>query len=958
MNTLSLFPQNFLAPYLSDFSLSAIPDIRKITERIKGLNDEVQSGKLESLKEEEIKSRFISTFFGDVLGFNYGNSNKWLLREEKKSVIDATKADAALGYFFVDKSKDDVRAVVELKNAKTNLDDAQSRPDKQSPVAQAFAYSSKTGGNCKWVIVSNMIETRFYASGDQSKCQAFFLKDLINEDKLKELLYLFHKDRFIKEDGISGTEKLTEYLKTQKQTESESVHIIDKMYHFLLGFKGLGFVDPNFIAASSPFNILNEHVWHYGERILFTINTEIYELLNAITIHADSISFSAEYEKELINNNVTDPKGKMESVFRFLNQCMIHKISGVKDYKQIEERRKKAIGFSYRTMFDFKEGVDGVTKNIWISRSEKCDCLLCNYRSLNFKSLINKLKAADGDPKNNTLEYAYGNYLTATDNFKKAYLIYKEIEKDLKGKDNNAPAYFVCKLNLKLLHNLILDYELADSKEIMGNIRSVDLDKVIYDEIEFSVTKQVKKYLIDVKEDALIYKLQDQIEETVFQIEKLKRLYDGGGIQQFGPNLPSNLSEKYYMLFAYTHRNYIIYDIFKRYTTLTEKVFRGLVISTKIPDFGLSEFNDFLLTEAILHVAPSVMQEILKDVEQIPVSAETSELLITKVSNYSNSYFDSALFGFMVNSDLKAQLHNFKFQDRFTNIFANLFAILSRINITKEQFAKCSPSLLTFLKLEDELAWYDLRELAEFIKRKGDVVDSKFLIDLLSHVVEKTSYGRNKYENLIKQIPLVLEKHYPSVKVTNSTLVQKAILQFKSPHSNSNSYDDLINLTKVCDENCRGILFKGFEDSLDSDFNKYFYELILRCTSYDHFKKDYFQKYCDKINERVNRNFCKYGDLELTDLAFINMITLVYNKDLFSVSMLDSIVTYNDFESWLLRPSKFHYTLFNPLWLIEVNRPEILKKFQNNSLIKAAIEKELSQKFNSQLAEIKYKYFS
>src|SRR5690606_22854841 len=122
----------------SDFRLSSVTDIRRITLLIKALVEELDSGKIISSKEEEIKSRFVNAFFGDILGFNYGNSNKWRLREEKKSVVDGTKPDAALGYFFVDAANDDVRAVIEIKDAKTDLDVKQSRPDKQTPVEQAF----------------------------------------------------------------------------------------------------------------------------------------------------------------------------------------------------------------------------------------------------------------------------------------------------------------------------------------------------------------------------------------------------------------------------------------------------------------------------------------------------------------------------------------------------------------------------------------------------------------------------------------------------------------------------------------------------------------------------------------------------------------------------------------------------------------------------------------------------
>ncbi|MFD2432067.1 hypothetical protein ACFSO9_00070 [Mesonia maritima] len=78
-----LFTQPFLSHYLSEFWLSNVPNIKFIRNTISSLNRELKSGKFQSLKEEEIKSRFLTEFFGDVLGFNYGNSLFWTLREER-----------------------------------------------------------------------------------------------------------------------------------------------------------------------------------------------------------------------------------------------------------------------------------------------------------------------------------------------------------------------------------------------------------------------------------------------------------------------------------------------------------------------------------------------------------------------------------------------------------------------------------------------------------------------------------------------------------------------------------------------------------------------------------------------------------------------------------------------------------------------------------------------------------
>jgi hypothetical protein len=958
---LPIFSDNLLSHHLPDFRLSSVTGIRETTLKIKELIEELEMGKIDSLKEEEIKPRFVNTFFGDVLGFNYGNSNNWQLRDEKKSVVDGTKTDTALGFFSSDKLKDDVRAIIEIKDAMTGLDIPQRRPDKQTPVEQAFGYVSKMGGKCKWVIVSNIREIRFYPSLDSSKCQVFFLKDLANENKLKELLFLFHKDRFIHQESVSATDRLFEHAKKIQPQDDKPVHIIDKIYNSLRRFEGLGFVDPDYISTIFPFNILDDHVWQYYNRNLFTINSEVYHLLKGVSIEDGELQFSNELETEIVTSNVVDAKHKILWSFRFLNHCLINEITAIKDYKQVEARNKKAIGFSIRHSFHFKEGEEGITKNIWVIKSKTCDCISCNYRSLDFNKLLGKLKSGEGNPSFNNAEYAYGNYLTATNNFKTCYNIYKAIEKELKGKEGKSVEYFLTKQNILLLHNLALDYQFSDGKEMMNDIKSVDLDKVIYDEIEFEVDKEVKKYLIDVKEDSLIYKLQDEIEATLFKIEKLKLLYENKGKQNSGPNLYSDISEQYFLLYSHINRNYIVYDTFKRYKDLTEKVFKGLIISYQTPEFGLKSFNDFFLTEAILHISPNSLQEILGRIDSIDTANGSIEKLLERLNNFTTSLFKDGLFSDPYeNRLLSEQLNNYRFRDTFTNIFSNLFTVLSRIAISPEQFSKNITPLLKFLKVEKELAWFNLKEFSQFILKKGNLFEAKDLMEILQIAINGDKYGYNKYTDLIKKIPRALAKFYPEHKIDNVKLIQTAILNCSSDNGSRANYMHLVYLGNVCNENCKRVLYAAFENYLDKEFCSEFFETLIRNCDYDFNTKNYFQLYSERTNlhKKGGRSY-KFGNLELTDLTFINYIFILYQLKIdFGRAELQVFTDLNDFEMWLLNPIEFDYKKFDAKWLTDIYDPIILDRLKGNDNIASAIEIELEREFNGVLAEIKYKFFN
>ena len=956
MKAQPLFSANFLSHYLPEFKASSVNDIRGITILIKSLVHEFESGKLESLKEEEIKSRFVNTFFGDILGFNYGNSKRWQLREEVKATLDGKKPDAALGYFTKDKKENDVRAVIEIKDAKINLDEKQKRDNNQTPVEQAFGYAYKMGGNCKWVIVSNMKETRFYSSNDYSKYQIFNLAELTEEKKRNELLFLFHKDRFIKENGSSTTDLLFRKAKKVQPENDAAIHIIDRLYNCVKRFDGLGFIDPDYISKIYPFNILKEHVWHYYNRNLFTINSELYDLINKLRIENKEVVFSNELIKEIETNNIVDAKHKVEIVFKFLNQCLIEEISAIKDYKLVAQRNKNVLGFSYRHHFHFKEEVDGITKGIDLLIHKECDCLICNYRSLDFNKFLRKLKSGFGNDDCNTLEYAFANYLAASNDFKTSYQIYKSLEKELKEKEESETEYFLTKLNIKYLHNLISDYRYDDSAEILDNIKSIDLDKVIYDEIEFSVDKDVKDYLIKIKEEAFIFKLQDKIEEITSEIEKLKHLYERGGKQHSGPNLPNQLFQTFLMLYSYINRNYIIYDTFTRYKSLTEKIFRGFIQSYNLPEYGITSFNEFILLETILNISPKELQDILKKVDNIKTDEDCVLNLIQKLFNFTSSYCKNGLFNTPYkNPLLEEQLLNFRFRIRFSDIFTNLFTILSRLDISKEQFDKSKKHIINFLELEDELAWHNIQEFGDFIKRKGFLFTSQELIEILQIGIERHKYGQCKYTSFVKQVAQGLSKYYPNDKIQNTKLIKTALLKCSSDDGTNANYGDIVYLMNICDNKCKNILTNTIENYLEDNFDDRLYEKLLRSKSYNYKSKSFFLTYCKQIQKNTYYDFGKH---KLSTHPFINFMIVL---QLLNIELTETEVQIfknrSVFEQWLLNPAQFNYNIFDPNWLIEIKEYIILDKIRGVKEVEKAIEKELKKKFNPVLAEIKYKYF-
>lgn len=955
-----IFSELFLSNFLYDYKLSNIPNIRRIKSQVESLIKEMESGKLNSLKEEEIKSRFVTTFLGDILNFNYGNANKWMLREEKKSVTDGSKPDAVLGYFYVDKDKDDVRVVVEVKDANTNLDKKQKREKNISAVDQGFGYAHKTGGGCKWVIVTNIREIRFYSSEDSSRYQVYYLTELSDESKLKELLFLFHKDSFIKQDAseISNTDKLLKLSKVKKEVQTERLHIIDKIYYSLKRFEEFGFVDPDYIASIKPFNILKEYVWHYHDYMLFTLNPDIYSLLTQVSIDEGKIIFADSLIQELKRLDCDKALERLTWSFKFLKKCHITEIHAVRDYHLELERKKGILGVSKIHIFSCREDNIIVVDIAMETNDEVCDCIICNYRNFDFDRLIRKLKLTDGNLDQYSMDNAFGNFLLSTNDYRAPYFMLNNIRQAAKNNPEKGITYFLTTLNSTFLYHRIQMSSMEDTEQIRSDIRAIDLDKLLYNELEFYVEREVLDYLKKLRDDDLIYRVQDNVDELMEKINALKQLIDDGG-SQTGPDYAYNLLRNYEKFFKHHYHNSIFYVKFQRYKKISERIFQALIISYNTPGYGLLSFNDFILTESILNIQSSKLQEILAEQELIAVDSDSLEKLLLKLKNLLKSYAKKSFFNDYIENDvLINQLQNWDFNQQYNSIFTNIFIILSRIDIKIEQFQPVKELLVAFLDIEDTLAHFNLKELENFILKRGDIFEEDELQTILNIAIRRDKKNNNKYEGLIRNIPKAFLEYKPGFRYSNTNLIKRLLLNCEREDGTFRNYRKAINLVSIADDNCKEILKKSFTQFLNDEFDDEFYEMLLHSRVLKSDECDYFAKYVSIINSKKNYRSFILGNGQKISLHLLNFILLVSKLEIeVPLDCSERLKDLNSFEMWLVNPKKFDYRNFDSDWLIAMDRyVNFLRRLSNIPEIELAIEDRLKTNFHPSLAKIKYQY--
>ncbi len=320
----TIFAKKDINRRLRNFLSEKIQNRYKKIELIQNWQQNINSGKIIKQKEEELQSRFLHTFFGDILEYNYKNPTQWNLIEEARTSFDASKADGALGFFSIDKNKNiktDIRVVIELKNARTPLDKPQNRKDfKGSPVEQAFMYANKIGKSCKWIIVSNFLEIRLYAANDINKYESFDISSLNIDEEFNRFYYLLSKGQLFLDKQLSVVEYALENRIEEEKNISEEFYAHYKILREL--FVRHLITHNNKIPALELINFAQTII----DRIVFISVVKDYELISF-----NILKEIEEISKKIWTNDNMELWRQLKNLFIAMDKGMpprLHKFNG------------------------------------------------------------------------------------------------------------------------------------------------------------------------------------------------------------------------------------------------------------------------------------------------------------------------------------------------------------------------------------------------------------------------------------------------------------------------------------------------------------------------------------------------------------------------------------------------------------------------------------------------------
>ncbi len=143
-------------------------------------------------KETSLRPEFLNEVFGDALGYKPAiRSPDQYQFEHEFAVEQVGSADAALGNFSPHAPRDP-QAVVEVKDAATDLD--RDRFAGRTPVQQCWDYLNALP-NCRFGIVTNFITFRLYYKPKGTLAyQEFKLDELGDRQRFREFFVLFERN--------------------------------------------------------------------------------------------------------------------------------------------------------------------------------------------------------------------------------------------------------------------------------------------------------------------------------------------------------------------------------------------------------------------------------------------------------------------------------------------------------------------------------------------------------------------------------------------------------------------------------------------------------------------------------------------------------------------------------------------------------------------------------------------
>ncbi|SEB07292.1 hypothetical protein SAMN05443550_109222 [Pedobacter hartonius] len=571
------------------------------------------------------------------------------------------------------------------------------------------------------------------------------------------------------------------------------------------------------------------------------------------------------------------------------------------------------------------------------------------------QAVISRLKGYDLEQRN--LEYVFGKHLLRSQHDNHLYYDLEVLERKFKSLDRCVAEYMLVKVNLKNLTSQIDDSS-ERGKAVKIRLEAIDLDAVIAYEVDLFAPVELRRYLMQIKDEVLLDRLRYQVKESMTRTKEIMEVNLRGDVIHAADQLET-LRYQRWILYAYNHSNFLMIDQLSSVREIHRDIFQAYLYRFLTPGFGQEEFDLQLLTDVVLHIHPRTLSEMLEEVPVLAVSEATRKGILGKASNLLRSHFVTGGFsGLRQEVDMKAQMLDSSSCFYHYEVFSLLFMVIAKMGCCTDDVRGISPDIINFLLADPKYFDQYMKTLSALIEHFGDAFSVSQFLQVLQAIIPKLESHHLKHDRIVKGILKSWRRHFPQEKIKEVKLIHQAVVNHMG--GSNPEYLRLGHLWHITAPELQDVIVAELERFLDLDFNAHLFQCLVHegVLAVDH--KDYFSSY---VKEQVAHNtpdgFWHSDGKLIRNPSIDNMAILVHRFDvpLYHPALLD-IVGLTPYQSWLLNPDGFEYSGFEVLWLKEAFSVYFFKKLKGNVVVKATLEAYLKESFDEQLTKIYFKYLA
>lgn len=755
-------------------------------------------------------------------------------------------------------------------------------------------------------------------------------KNALNQQYYKESKDLSEKGQTL----LNFIRFLTNYDKFNEKVSSKN--LIDQMLDSLERFSEFKSLPPNFIANLFPFNNSKKYVHHYERNAILTKNEKLADLFfNHIGYNEEGeVIYTPPEDLGLTTSEIEYYQTKLKKVIKILNFGLIFYIVKENDTPD---------SFGYK-------GWSDKYKKLWVKHPEKCDCLSCCYNRLDLSNVISETAnetIIESSEISSDIQVAYSNYNLG--NFLLSFHQFEEIANKA-WETGRYFSYYIAKHNSKTLHNLISMFERTieekDKEEILKKTESIDFDKLLF-QIPYMGEAEYRLLKI-IRDDDVLKQAGKELREIHRKVIDTYELYKNGGASYHGPNYPTQINHELHKIKSFYISNHIVADAFTEFREVCNIALEALIICSAIKDEykeKLKEFDLLFFETFVFYGNATDLKKISEkyNVNSLNFAEKDRSKILEITNNFLKSFVSNHAFMGIVSADdpTSVQLKNYFFQRRSADKFNNIFLQLSGMLIKIDETGDLIQNLISFLTIEDFIDNQGLKYLSAFISKNHHLFTRENCEAILQKPMKK--YGVDRGSKLIYALLQVYEKNKFSLSNQKDHLLELA-------YSKHHNYLFLPDLWSISTDEIKLLIKQRITELLNEKFNADLYvnSVVRGVMPYDSF----FEKYISEINNTKGIN----GSVE-EDVVFLNAILFLYRMNIpvnQYLSLLTNKTAYMDF---YLDPENYDYSGFKAEWITKWDNSIIYGRLGKIKGLKKEIEKAIKQHFDSELAEIYFKYF-